>query len=53
VELRVEVTGVLRLRLVAYRTGTTGSPLMAGARIAGGLSNHLPEVAWGDPRLLT
>jgi hypothetical protein len=53
VELRVDVTGVLRLRLVAYRPGMTVSPLLAGARMAGGQSNHLPELAWGDPRLLS
>ncbi len=52
VEVRVDVTSVLRLRLVAYRAGTTANTLLAGARIAGGQSNHLPELAWGDPRLL-
>lgn len=49
--IMVDVTDVLRLRLVAYRQGTTVSPLMAGARIAGGQSNHLPELAWGNPTL--
>lgn len=49
--LRVDVTDALRLRLVAYRPGTTESPLMAGARLAGGLSNHLPELGWGNPIL--
>ncbi|HEX3592931.1 MAG TPA: SEFIR domain-containing protein [Pseudonocardiaceae bacterium] len=49
--MHVDVTGVLRLRLVTYRPGTTASPLLAGARIAGGRSNNLPELAWGDPRL--
>jgi hypothetical protein len=52
VQLRVDVTDVLRLGLVAYRPGTTVSPLLAGARIAGGQSNRLPELAWGNPRLL-
>ena len=49
--IRVDVTDVLHMRLVAYRPGTTVSPLMAGARLAGGQSNYLPELAWGDPVL--
>jgi hypothetical protein len=49
--LRVDVTGVLRLRLLAYRDGTTVNPALAGARMAGGLSNHLPALAWGTPTL--
>jgi hypothetical protein len=51
--LRVDVMGVLRLRLVAYRDGTTVHPALAGARMAGGLSNHLPALAWGTPTLFT
>lgn len=47
--LRADVTDVLRLELRSYRPGTTVSPLLAGARMAGGLSNHLPELAWGNP----
>ncbi|WP_328644488.1 NPCBM/NEW2 domain-containing protein [Amycolatopsis sp. NBC_00348] len=49
----LDVAEVLRLRLVAYRPDTTGSPLPAGARIAGGLSNGLPELGWGNPVLTT
>ncbi len=49
----LDVAEVLRLRLVAYRPDTTGSPLLAGARIAGGLSNGLPELGWGNPVLST
>jgi hypothetical protein len=49
--LGVDLTDGLRLQLLAYRPGTTESPLLAGARIAGGLSNHLPELAWGNPTL--
>jgi hypothetical protein len=51
VEVRVDVTNALRLKLVAYRVGMTVSPLLAGARIAGGKPNNLPELAWGNPRL--
>lgn len=47
--LSVDVTNVLNLRLEAYRPGTTSHPLMAGANMAGGVSNKLPELAWGDP----
>jgi hypothetical protein len=49
--IRLDVTDALRLRLVAYRPGTTVHPMMAGANIAGGKSNHLPELAWGNPTL--
>jgi hypothetical protein len=51
VEVRVDVTGALRLKLVAYRQGMTVNPMLAGARIAGGRPNNLPELAWGNPRL--
>ncbi|WP_116202815.1 SEFIR domain-containing protein [Amycolatopsis circi] len=51
--LTLDVSEVLRLRLVAYRTDTTEHPMLAGARIAGGLSNGLPELGWGDPVLYT
>jgi hypothetical protein len=47
--LSVDVTNVLNLRLEAYRPGTTGHPMLAGANLAGGVSNKLPELAWGDP----
>lgn len=47
--LRADVTDVLRLELRSYRPGTTASPLLAGARMAGGLSNYLPELGWGNP----
>lgn len=47
--LSVDVTGVLNLKLEAYRPGTTAHPMMAGAMLAGGKSNKLPELAWGDP----
>lgn len=48
---RVDVTGVLRLRLVAYRTDTVASPLMVGALMTSGRSGNMPELAWGDPTL--
>lgn len=51
-KIRIDVTGVLRLRLEAFRPGTTDDPAMAGARAAGGQSNLLPDLAWGDPRVL-
>lgn len=47
--LSVDVSNGLNLKLVAYRPGMTVSPLLAGARMAGGLSNNLPELAWGTP----
>jgi hypothetical protein len=47
--LNINVTDVLSLRLVAYRPGTTGHPALAGVRMAGGQSNKLPELAWGNP----
>jgi hypothetical protein len=49
--LRYDVVNVLRLRLVAYRPGTTASPLLAGVLAAGGQSNKLPALAWGNPVL--
>jgi hypothetical protein len=51
--LRVNVTDVLRLQMVSFGPGTTSSPILAGARMAGGLSNHLPELAWGNPTVHT
>lgn len=51
--IALDVSEKLRLRLVAYRPDTVGSPLLAGARAAGGLSNGLPELGWGDPVLYT
>ncbi|MFC5744620.1 NPCBM/NEW2 domain-containing protein [Actinomadura rugatobispora] len=50
-KISIDVTGVLRLRLEAFRPGTTDDPAMAGARAAGGRSNLLPDLAWGDPRV--
>ncbi|MBB5960198.1 hypothetical protein FHS29_006821 [Saccharothrix tamanrassetensis] len=44
-----DVSRVLRLRLVAYRPDTVGSPLHAGALSACGRSARLPELAWGNP----
>lgn len=49
--MRYDLAGVLRLKLVAYRPGTTASPLLAGVLAAGGQSNKLPELAWGNPVL--
>ncbi|WIY05121.1 TIR domain-containing protein [Amycolatopsis mongoliensis] len=49
--MRHDVVNVLRLKLVAYRPGTTASPLLAGVLAAGGQSNKLPELAWGNPML--
>jgi hypothetical protein len=49
VRFRVAVTGVLRLRLVAYRADTVASPMMIGALMTSGKSGNMPELAWGDP----
>ncbi|MBH0781394.1 SEFIR domain-containing protein [Nocardia bovistercoris] len=51
VTLRCDVSGVLRLRLVAYRPDTVGSPLLAGIGAAVGRSANLPALAWGNPTL--
>lgn len=48
-QVKVDVTDGLTLTLVSYRPGMTENPMLAGARMAGGLSNNLPELAWGDP----
>lgn len=47
--LNVDVSDVLNLQLEAHRPGTTAHPMMAGVLAAGGVSNKLPELAWGDP----
>jgi hypothetical protein len=49
--IRHDVSNVLRLRLVSYRPDAVVGSLIAGARIAGGQSNRLPELAWGNPTL--
>ncbi|MDX3070508.1 hypothetical protein ABZ517_03215 [Streptomyces scabiei] len=46
-----DVRDVVRLRLVAYRTDTVGSPLEAGVNAAGGVSNALPHLGWLNPEL--
>ncbi|MFC3964369.1 SEFIR domain-containing protein [Nocardia jiangsuensis] len=48
-QLRHDVSGVLRLRLVAYRDGKVVSPMLAGVQIAGGREVLLPALAWGNP----
>jgi hypothetical protein len=48
-ELTIDVTDVLSLQLEAHRPGTTAHPMLAGVMAAGGRSNKLPELAWGDP----
>jgi SEFIR domain-containing protein len=52
VELRVDVTGVLRLRMEAYRPDTVVGPLLGGVFAAGGRSPRLPALAWGNPTLV-
>lgn len=49
VRFRVDVTGVLRVRLVAYRADTVANPMMVGVLMTGGKSGNMPELAWGDP----
>jgi hypothetical protein len=50
---RVDVTGVSRLRLVAYRSDTVANALMVGALMTGGKTSNLPELAWGNPTLFS
>jgi hypothetical protein len=50
VTVKVDVTGVLRLRLEMYRPDTGVAPLAAGVAMTGA-SSRLPELAWGDPAL--
>lgn len=47
-----DVSTVLRLRLIAYRPDTVHGPMIAGVFATGGRSVHLPELAWGDPKLV-
>lgn len=49
--LSVDISDVLNLKLELYRPGTTGHPMLAGVLAAGGKSNQLPELAWGDPTI--
>jgi hypothetical protein len=51
VEEVLTVTGVNRVRLVAYRPGTVANPMLAGANAAGGTENVLPHLAWLNPEL--
>ncbi|MEU8849882.1 NPCBM/NEW2 domain-containing protein [Streptomyces sp. NPDC048564] len=47
----LEVTGVNRIRLVAYRPGTVANSLLAGVNAAGGTASVLPHLAWLNPEL--
>ncbi|MEU1994007.1 NPCBM/NEW2 domain-containing protein [Nocardia gamkensis] len=49
VKIRYDVTGVLRLRLVAYRPDAPSSPMHAGAMATVGRSVKLPALAWATP----
>ena len=49
--LRHDVSGALRLKLVAYRPDTVQHAMMSGVLMAGGQSSRLPELAWGNPVL--
>jgi hypothetical protein len=51
--LTVDVTDVLNIQLVAHRPGTTVHPALAGAMMAAGRSNKLPELAWGNPTIFS
>ena len=46
----VPITGALRLRLLATTPGVE-SPIQAGANMAGGVRNHLPNLVWGDAKV--
>jgi NPCBM/NEW2 domain-containing protein len=50
-KIKIDVTGVHRLGLRAFRPGTVDNPAMAGANAAGGVSNRLPDLAWGNPKV--
>lgn len=54
--VEVPVGAGSRLTLVAGRPGTVGGSLadsaLGGANAAAGVSNGLPDLAWGDPRFL-
>ncbi|WP_326944838.1 TIR domain-containing protein [Amycolatopsis sp. NBC_01307] len=49
--LRNDLTGVLRLKLVAYRPKTTVGPLITAALVVTGRRTKLPALAWGSPTL--
>lgn len=49
--VRHDVAGVLRLRLVAYRPGTTVGPFARAALVVLGRRPNLPALAWGSPTL--
>ncbi len=49
--LRHDLTGVLRLKLVAYRPKTTVGPLITAALVVTGRRTKLPALAWGSPTL--
>ncbi|MGV9674036.1 SEFIR domain-containing protein [Nocardia sp. NPDC003482] len=50
-KIRYDISGVLRLKLVAYRPDTVANPMLAGAIAAVGRSSKLPALAWGNPTL--
>jgi hypothetical protein len=50
--IQCDLTNVLRMKLVAWRPGTTRHPVAAGMAMAAGLSNRLPSLGWGDPALV-
>jgi hypothetical protein len=49
--VRYDVIGVLRPKLVAYRSGTTVSPLLAGGLPPGNGRTSSPALGWGNPVL--
>jgi hypothetical protein len=49
--LHLDVTNVGRLRLVAYREGTVTDPVKVTQNQTNGVSNKLPSLAWGDPKV--
>jgi hypothetical protein len=51
-QIRVSVADGFRLRLVSKRPDTESNPIQAGANAAAGVSNGLPHLAWGDPKLI-
>lgn len=51
VRIEYDVSGVLRLRLVAYRSNAIANSMESGLRAAVGKSTRLAALAWGNPTL--
>ncbi|WP_236789312.1 SEFIR domain-containing protein [Amycolatopsis sp. GM8] len=47
-----DISGALRMRLVAYRPDSVNSPMQVGVLMTGGQSGRTPELAWGNPMVV-